>query len=339
VSLGTPLTLTVREVVCEVSTPSDIVCGEGFDCSFRLHYSLSDSAAAEKEIRIISDALGGDTSALRPRKTMSRILKSLPRSQSLTRAFLRRVVAIRMAAPETASLMVLALAGVPKIARDSDELELEVEEVAFEPASPAPTPVVASAAGAAAATPSHRRPKPTHAVVAEVAPPPPVNTRVWAGLFMLEAVASKWRRVAMLLAILSRARAGGAAIKAAVDAKLHANAEIGDDSEAAHQPASVALRPPRLPPYDPKVPVESYWLPRLRKGVIRFGSSSRGIGGHPLYPGIYQVGATAILSARWRRCSAAENAPPPPHPFPTLPCFCLPRRCACTRAIQASSRL
>ena len=309
VSLGTPLTLHVREVVCELEVPVDVVCGEGLECAFKLHYSLSDSEAAEKEIRIISESLAaGAVVQQRPRQSLARILHSTARAQALARAFLRRVLTIRLSPPDAAALMVLELTGSAKpIRRDDDNKG------------------AAGAPGAAAGSSSLR---PRHGSQSEAASLPPhtsgvpeagTSSRVWAGLFMLESVTSRWRRLATMLGVLTSMRSTSVALKSAVNAKLgiatpaaaagaaaagegatRVTADVGDPegpsapapkssaaAEAARQ-RNVQLRPPRPAPYDPKVPIESYWLPGTPRGVVRFGSPVTGAG-HPLYPGIYQV--------------------------------------------------
>ncbi|RYE98163.1 MAG: hypothetical protein EOO41_02690, partial [Methanobacteriota archaeon] len=58
--------------------------------------------------------------------------------------------------------------------------------------------------------------------------------------------------------------------------------------------STVAVDMPLPPPYDPDVPIESFWLPRQHTGQLDFGgpvrnSSSTAPTGHPLWPGVYQV--------------------------------------------------
>lgn len=309
VSLGTPLTLHVREVVCDLETPSDVVCGEGVECSFKLHYSLSDFEAAEKEIRIISEFHAAGAQA-KPRRPLSRILRSEARSQAICRAFLRRVLAIRLSPPETAELMILELIGTRPIRRD-DEAEGADAAGAGAAVGAKGGRRGSAASSAPAAAAAQAEPEPEPRVTANA------SSRVWAGLFMLEAIPSKWRRVATLLEALGRARHQGAGYKLALETKVGEQLQLGSDdtdappklggaaatraelseaaaaARAAHQHRAVSLRPPRPAPYDPKIPIESFWLPRVHRGVVSFGSALSGSGGHPLYPGIYQARAWA----------------------------------------------
>lgn len=344
VSLGTPLTLHVREVVCELEVPADVVCGEGLECAFKLHYSLSDSEAAEKEIRIISESLAaGTTVQQRPRQSLARILHSTARAQALARAFLRRVLTIRLSPPDAAALMVLELTGSAKpIRRDDDK---SAAGGASGEAAASMRPRHGSQSGAASSPPH------TSGV-----PEPGTSSRVWAGLFMLESVTSRWRRLATMLGVLMSMRSTGVALKSAVNAKLgiatpaaagaaaeggagapRVAADVGERgspegpsapallktsaaTEAARQ-RMVQLRPPRPAPYDPKVPIESYWLPGTPRGVVRFGSPVTGAG-QPLYPGIYQV------SGGGERIAANTRSNPPRRSS----------RCASTRSTRAPSR-
>lgn len=372
-SVGFPLTLRVREVMADVTVPAEVICGRGFTAQFRTHFALAGALSGTSQAG--GTAAGASGALQRPRRrSMAAILRSRSRAASLRAALVAAAAEIvarerEEEADELASAAAAAAAvglGGPgiQVGSGSGALGLTGRSMASDGQGAHLTyrggfsgrlsDADAAAAGrsgnrttarsrlfrapssmseAKTMSDDRRRRRSSFAAGGDGG-----SSRIWAGLFVLDASKERWMRVARtLLAPISSFGSGSSFGHQSADGDSELSGNPGPQ-RAGLSDCDTPLRPPMTPPYDPSVPIESHWLPRSPAGELHFGqtvaplagsaatdsrSDSHGKGmnhhdaaainaaamvpGHPLYPGVYCVRLFAVAPSQLPTLDGLES--------------------------------